>query len=316
MPTLEAIVLEHIHELDSQSAAFREDMTLIARRWRQVIIDDLLGHDFQGKLASEQISLISRKLGDQLVRLGYPELAGEYLLTFVESEAYASALSRVTVPLGHAETIMGSTPLPANLAKQLRDFDYSAFTAEIGPAATRVIAKELALSAIVGKKRSDILETVESHIGSFAENASSYADTALRTFDRVVSMETWDEAGIDRFRYFGPADNRNRPFCSSHVGKTYDLSAIRTMSNGAGRWSDVLRYGGGLRCRHVWAPVVSERSDLRPAEQLSDWDTILQEERSRVGADRAAYRRAQAKYYRDNADLLTKGVDVQVGWSE
>jgi hypothetical protein len=46
----------------------------------------------------------------------------------------------------------------------------------------------------------------------------------------------------------------------AHIGKIYPLTEIKAMSNGSTRFGSVWTYGGGPRCRHVWAAVVDEEA--------------------------------------------------------
>lgn len=309
MPTTQFdVFLAHVEGMSELAGSFKEDLRYVAQQWRKAIVDDLLGRDYAGKLAAQQISEISQQLSTQLTQLGYTDLVGEFTTLYQQSQTYAESILAVG-RLADPNALLGMTPIPSNLLKQLQAFDYSAFVQEIGPQATRVIARELTMSAISGVKRSETLAVVEQQIGSFVENAGSYADTALRMADRVITMETWAEGGIDRFRYFGPADNHNRPFCQAHVGRIYDLSEIKAMSNGGGgSWSNALRYGGGIRCRHTWSPVVSEPRQWEDGDPSMRYDSIVKEERVRVKANRAAFKKASRQ-------TSSTGLNDQFGWT-
>lgn len=232
---------------------FQKALTEIAARWKSMIIDGCLGNDAAGKLAGEHIAIRSQQISQMLNQSGFYQLSHKFEEAHSYSESYANNILE-KVPPGTAQSTIGDTPMPDSVIRELIHFDTSVFEQEIGPGAANAIARQLTLSVIAGVKRSVILGNVEQQLGSFTNQASSYMDTALASFDRTVTGKIWEHAGLQDFKYLGPNDNSTRPFCRSHVGHTYSLTEIRAMHNGAGRFDDPWVYGGGIRCRHRWVP--------------------------------------------------------------
>lgn len=72
--------------------------------------------------------------------------------------------------------------------------------------------------------------------------------TNVMGYDRMVTTLTANEVGLDKFRYAGQNDSRNRKFCKKRVGKIYTDSESEKWSNGQKEPASI--YLGGYRCRH------------------------------------------------------------------
>jgi hypothetical protein len=88
----------------------------------------------------------------------------------------------------------------------------------------------------------------------FKRWASTYATTAGSTFARTVEDKIQQEAGIEKFEYFGPLDSNTRPFCADLLtkGGTHTREEIAKMDNGQTPPGTVKIAGGGWNCRHRW----------------------------------------------------------------
>ncbi len=98
-----------------------------------------------------------------------------------------------------------------------------------------------------------LAETMQQALALPAAQARSAALTAAmgetRTLNRVVA----EQAGIDRFLYYGPLDRLARPFCRAHVNRVFSRLQIDEMDNG--QVGPVFTYAGGYRCRHQLVAV-------------------------------------------------------------
>ena len=149
---------------------------------------------------------------------------------------------------------------PARLAsideaalRQLRAMDFS-FLSGLGPETVREVATGLIRNTLLGNSRADSIEAVSGTLGKFSANAAAVFDTAIFSFDRFSTSAIWCSAGIDRFKYVGPRDLKNREFCEARVNKVFSITEIEAMDNGT-KLMPVLVYGGGWSCRHVWHPA-------------------------------------------------------------
>ncbi len=238
----------HIEALDARIGGFQDALIEIADNWKPLV------HSLVGDLSTpknrsvlRQLQFLASELRGQLNELRFRELAKKIVTGYDDSVAYAT--NTVEVVLGEQAKL---SPLKPGILKAARELDLSAYE-QIGNNAIRVLAKHLALDVAVGMPRHKIIAALDKVLdGEFTNKAKLYIDTATRQFDRTVTMETWTEAGINRFEYFGPKDNKNRPFCEDHVGKVYTYDQILKMNNDQSL--PVITYGGGWRCRHTFQP--------------------------------------------------------------
>lgn len=84
-------------------------------------------------------------------------------------------------------------------------------------------------------------------------------DTGVSIFGRQVEAIQAGDDPATRFAYFGPIDEKVRPFCLEHVGKVYARAEIDALDNG--QIDNVFLTGGGYNCRHQWMEV-SKFSEL------------------------------------------------------
>ncbi|MEP2447366.1 MAG: hypothetical protein ABJI69_09070 [Balneola sp.] len=89
--------------------------------------------------------------------------------------------------------------------------------------------------------------------GGLTVHAFTEARLALQQFNNLYSFSVSDQAGIDKFEYYGPNDAKVRPFCAGLVGLWFTKDQLTQMVNGLGY--PVLIYCGGPNCRHEHLPV-------------------------------------------------------------
>lgn len=101
-----------------------------------------------------------------------------------------------------------------------------------------------------------------------ARHASTIINTQVSKFFRQINVTASQNAGVKKFRYGGPAPERE--FCVnvmngnraalgiSHIrpagkGRVYTTEEINAMNNG--QLPNVTANAGGFNCRHFWIPV-------------------------------------------------------------
>lgn len=84
----------------------------------------------------------------------------------------------------------------------------------------------------------------------------SLMNTSLRNFSRATQAEMDRNLVPDtaEYRYEGPSDDRNRPFCAEWVGRVITKAELQTLTNDDGQ--SAMIWGGGWNCRHTWQLVV------------------------------------------------------------
>jgi len=212
-------------------------------------------------MKAQTIVDLQREVQKQLNALGYEGVLKDFLGQYQESHQAALA----------AIEALGLEPpklsrLDAQALRSLAAQDY-AYLDGIGAAAIQEVAGGVVADALAGGSRARMIDRVGATVNKqFRRYAVTYADTALVSYDRVASMRYWKAAGLERFMYRGPKDIKNRKFCEAHVGKVYGLAQIAELKNGMkDGTADVLRFGGGWNCRHVWTPVPPEAPARPPA---------------------------------------------------
>jgi SPP1 gp7 family putative phage head morphogenesis protein len=240
----------HISEMDAAVTGFEQGLAGIGRKLTNALIDIAGDNAWQSQSLARQITWIQSQLRGQLNVLGYDDLSARFVNTYDEAELFGRQILQT---IGKPDAML--IPMRTDTVANLKRFDLSAFS-ERGNDMIRVLSRELTFNTLAGKKRSDVIESLKSAMDGQTSQATTFADTALRSFDRFVNTELWTSAGIKNYKYFGPSDNRTRPFCAARVGKVYTLAEIKKWNNGSDRFSNVMSFMGGPRCRHVLVPSV------------------------------------------------------------
>ena len=122
---------------------------------------------------------------------------------------------------------------------------------------------------INGRQKSDLISSIhgillgDDNIDGLGRPMSMHAGTIaqdglMEYYSTAMSMSAKD-AGVTDFLYYGSLIKDSRPWCVSHVGKTYTLGQIKTFDSQ--KWAgkkagSTLINAGGYRCRHHFYPVV------------------------------------------------------------
>jgi len=101
----------------------------------------------------------------------------------------------------------------------------------------------------------DAVAQLESKLPLLSKRYSkTLVETSWRTMESGYTINQAEKVGVQKFRYDGPEDAKNRQFCAEHVGKIYTLDEIKQMYNDFGQSAWI--YRGGWNCRHYWTPIV------------------------------------------------------------
>lgn len=71
---------------------------------------------------------------------------------------------------------------------------------------------------------SKALEKIKEISPNYPSNVSSTVVTSLQKTLRAVTFQDQLNGGATKFIYAGPRDEKNRPYCGFHVGKTYSVA--------------------------------------------------------------------------------------------
>lgn len=119
------------------------------------------------------------------------------------------------------------------------------------------------LFSVGGLKFGSLVETLTEKFETGIAQARTLADTGMSTFYRTAADRAFqaiqdEQPAPLRFRYSGPQDKLERPFCRhlTSVDKAYTREQIDRMDNG--QLPNVMITGGGFNCRHGWVLDVRE----------------------------------------------------------
>lgn len=89
--------------------------------------------------------------------------------------------------------------------------------------------------------------------GLYEWHAGTYARTAANRNAQMYLNIQAEKAGIEKFLYVGPVDDKTRAFCLDLVGNVYTKDELESMDNG--QTGMVMTERGGWNCRHQSDPV-------------------------------------------------------------
>lgn len=259
-----------IQTTDASILGFAAGLDSVVDKWRTDITTIVSGGNLTPREMQKLGNIVALQVDLQkaLNRAGYPELLGKLIGSYDRNRE--TALSMLDAAGYQTKRL---APLNSAALSSLKKMDYR-YLSDLGSSAVAEISRQVTQNAIAGQPRRRMIEAADKVLTSkFRPHAATYADTALTSYDRRLHLDLWREAGVKRLLYRGPADIKNRAFCSSHVGKTYTLPEIQGMRNGTGP-EPPLYYGGGWNCRHVWvmaAPTAEEVGDVAAQQER---DTI------------------------------------------
>lgn len=120
-------------------------------------------------------------------------------------------------------------------------------------------AEQRAILAVGGVSFDDLSEIMADSFHKSIGEAEGLAATSLSAYWRTIashgfsSIEDSLKPGQSLYyRYVGPKDKLNRPFCADHWNKTYTRDEIDSMDNTQTPVGSVMQLCGGFRCRHAF----------------------------------------------------------------
>ncbi len=199
---------------------------------------------------------LDRLLMDALDRAGYGKLLNELVAQFPNQLIYFQETVQFL-----AEQTRSLQPVQFS-ARDLRVFTDQGLSARDGlVAAMETVAaraRQRVLLSVGGLKFTDLVEALAEQVQRGIAEVAGLAETATATYYRTISDRGYQIIEADlpemeiRYRYEGPIDKLNRPFCRHLLDakKTYTRAEIDRMDNG--QLPNCFITAGGYRCRHIW----------------------------------------------------------------
>lgn len=209
---------------------------------------------------------VVRTLDDRFMEFldesGYSALLSAYVTSFAGEKAF---LQETLQYLGYDPVAFTASDLKVFGSLQLNAVTSMTTVAE----AAAGTAMQQALFSIGGLKFAGLVQSLASKIDASLPRIRTIAETSMTTYYRTLTDQAFQKIEKDlpeldqRYRYSGPLDSRNRPFCRhlENVDKAYSRAEIDQMNNGM--LPNVFLSCGGWNCRHVW--ILDTRKQLAAA---------------------------------------------------
>jgi|GEM_PF-1851796 len=109
-------------------------------------------------------------------------------------------------------------------------------------------------SEIGGASLKEITTGLEELFSTMGRRLNTEAFTGMWISDAVIKKDMFEEAGIDKYYYFGPNDNKTRDDCLATMQDPRQSTGWTMAEINASRTPFITR--GGYNCRHEWVPFV------------------------------------------------------------
>jgi len=265
---------------------FDLDWAVSARRDIRQSIDNTIMAEAQGIIGG--YGDIQNELADAIKFTGVPDevLQGLQSLSFQGFEEIANSYSQELSDQMYQYTLTNRTQ--ADMTKALRGKINGVYQE-----ANQDELDELVEIANFGtdEAKAQAIEKLHSVYGSdkLGNNLRRYASTYVRDsaqqFSAQATIAMANEAGVDKFEYYGNSINDTREHCRKHAGKVYTRDDIYKIWQGDWKGKsdgDPFIVRGGYNCRHQWLPIIEEvetddpdEADEPVAQQAPTGDFVL-----------------------------------------
>lgn len=163
------------------------------------------------------------------------------------NSVYGNELDRVRTLLGKTlgEDISFSN-FDVDALEKLITFDVDATSATVSRYVDDV-RSVLMKQVILGEKINPD-DLIDGKSDAFRGRIETDLNTTVAGYSRAINQKKAADAGVTKFLYAGPDDERIRPFCAERVNRVFTLDEIKQWDNDQGLPAEV--YLGGYNCRH------------------------------------------------------------------
>jgi hypothetical protein len=221
-------------------------------------------------LEAVQANQIRQDIIEMLRESGFDDAVDLYVNNW--DELSIDGLSDV---MDAADIPLSFTSVDLDLMSQLQSFNIEK-ALSIENALAQNLQSSIANMALGGASWSDTIPELRKRVDiDVNQHLKTQLNTGLSVFDRKISEQKLDMAGVTTYRYYGPSDAVTRDFCkwvlnqqskSSFDGWTKaeieGMSSRSDWKKGSGGLGDVFTACGGWNCRHVfgvWIPDEIEK---------------------------------------------------------
>jgi hypothetical protein len=194
---------------------------------------------------------------EEMDRAGYGRLVDAFVNEFPQQLPFLhESLDAISAQMKTPLPKVDFTAKDLNVFTAVRANSVAAIQGAIESGANTAMTQ--ALFSVGGLKFSELVTTLQAKFETTLARAETLADTAQSTFyrialDRAFQIIEADAPEINQvYRYSGPEDSKNRPFCHKLLvaDKGYSREEINQMDNG--QIPNPFISAGGWNCRHQW----------------------------------------------------------------
>lgn len=231
MPSFEDIELQINNAIDKRLKKFAR------------LVRDELGLDLEN-IGVDDLRKVKRSLSRLIKKSGLDDLSGVITSFFdgVETESARLLFKSTNVSL---EAL---NELAINQAEIIADLGLQDDLDKIEKDLAKRFRKGLQVRKLKNLSKAETSE----YISSLLKLTKAQTETAVATnvmgYDRAVTTIKANTVGLNRFKYAGQKDSKNRPFCKTKAGKIFTDAVAKTWRNG--QKEPAFIYLGGYNCRH------------------------------------------------------------------
>lgn len=265
MPSVDDVLTGRHAMLERAAATFEADLKRVLLhlfRVTQVLAAEFDHAGGRFRTSSANLRLLRTmyaSLGAALNEAGYVDAYLGYL------GSYENLVGLVHQTFEVQELPAAFSTLNRQIATAARELDLVMFRA-IGDTAMREVQRSITQAVLFERDYTSFVEDLRGVIvgtdarGSMlASRANTFAGTAIGQFDALMTERLGEEAGIKKWRYWGPLDRITRPWCrkalqANKPRTSKQIEALpKSPTNTTGMTNFVGR--GGWNCRHMWVAV-------------------------------------------------------------
>ena len=241
MPIDKPLIIKQADKLEVAGNAVVKGLESALSKFEKLVIAD------SGKLAvtnSTEIALAKENIKKLLVESGYYKEVGNLVNKEYQSaanESYKAYKSMYDKSLQFSDKSLAEL----NITKQL---DLNKFNMIADNAVEKINSGLIELQYGTITQKELVTELIGKATGTAYNQAKTQVHTGLQGYYRASNVNLAKDAGIDKYEYVGPLDDKTRVFCADHVGEVKTIEEWDSLDNG--QITPVSIYGGGYNCRH------------------------------------------------------------------
>ncbi len=231
MPTFEDIELQINSNIDKRIKKFAK------------LVKDELNIDLEN-VTGEQLRVLKRSLTRLIKKSGLDSLNSVIVSFFdsVENESARLLFNSTKISLDRLnEEIIDRAEILTQLGLD-KDLD------NIQDDLKKRMRKKLKVSTLKKMDQAEMKTFVNSLMKATIAQTETATATAVMGYDRAVTTFKANSVGLNRFRYAGAKDSKNRPFCRKRAKKIFTDAEAKQWRNG--QKEPAFIYLGGYNCRH------------------------------------------------------------------